>query len=424
MTKILVVGSGGREHAIALKFAESQGVEKVFVAPGNPGMELMNASLSAQIESVGIDALNNQALLDFAIDQSVDLTFVGPETSLAAGLVDDFRQAGLTIVGPSQEAAQLESSKDFAKQKMVRAGVPTAAFHSFQASEVDEAKQYLKSLNQSHFVIKEDGLAAGKGVYIIDNLEEALETVDEVMGQLGSNVVIEEFMEGEELSFFALVNEEHVIPLVIAQDYKRAYDNDEGLNTGGMGSISPVPGYNEAVLMQELTELIVRPLAKLMVEDGVPFTGVLYSGLMMTKEGPKIVEFNTRFGDPETQIILPRIQNDFYQVMMAHINKENIDIQLDQTYSMGVIRAAEGYPKSYQKGMTIQWASEDLVPHIRFAGVKQLEDHSLVANGGRILMVIDQDSNLSELRNKVYDKMKNIQIEHSFYRKDIAAKFE
>ncbi len=424
MAKILVVGSGGREHAIALKFAESKQVDKVFVAPGNPWMESLNNQLKTRIEAVAIDALDTQALVAFAKDERIDVTFVGPETSLAKGLVDAFREADLKIVGPTQIAAQLESSKDFAKQKMMRAGVPTAAFASFKASDFQSAKEYLDTLNQTTFVIKEDGLAAGKGVYIIDNLAEVQETLQHVMSELGSDVVIEEFMEGEELSFFALVNEAHIIPLVIAQDYKRAYDNDQGPNTGGMGSISPVPGYDEENLMQELVDVIVRPLANLMVEDGQPFTGVLYSGLMMTAEGPKVVEFNTRFGDPETQVILPRIQNDFYELILAHLNKERVDIELDQAYSMGVIRAAEGYPKAYSKGMPIHIKSEEIVENIRFAGVTMNEANELQANGGRILMVIDRDASLSQVRRKVYEKMEQIQIEDSFYRRDIAARFE
>lgn len=423
MAKVLVIGSGGREHALALKFSQSPSVSEVYVAPGNPGMTLDNENLPVPIQTVAIDALDKEGLVAFALDKEIDLSFVGPETSLAAGVVDIFRDKGLAIIGPDQEAAQIESSKAFAKDMMVAAGVPTAGYQAFKAQDYDQALAYLNQ-QTSGYVIKEDGLAAGKGVYILDNLAEAQATLKEVMLDLKSDLVIEELLSGPELSYFSLVNEDHIIPLAIAQDYKRAHDGDQGLNTGGMGAISPVPGYPETELMEEINQLVVRPLIKEMAKQGVPYTGILYTGLMMTDQGPKVIEFNARFGDPETQVVLGRLEDDFYQVCLASLKKEDRLIHLTDDISMGVVLAAQGYPSTYQKGMELGSAVDEYLNQIRFAGVQQDQAGNYVTSGGRILMVLGQAESVKGVRKEIYQILENLGIENTFYRTDIAKKFE
>ena len=422
MAKVLIIGSGGREHALALKFSQSQSVDQVFVAPGNPAMMLNNHQLETPIECVAMDSLDNSGLVEFALNQEIDLTFVGPETALANGVVDVFRDKGLKIVGPNQKAAQLESSKKFAKDLMTKAQVPTAHYGAFSSHELDKALAFLEQ-QSGGYVIKEDGLAAGKGVYILDNLEEARQTLRHVMQELGSNVVIEELMKGEELSYFALVNEDHIIPIAIAQDYKRAFDMDQGPNTGGMGAVSPVPGYHEQELMEEIDELVVRPLTKTMMAQGVPYTGVLYTGLMMTDQGPKVVEFNARFGDPETQVVLERVQDDFYELVLAHLNSEDFKLNLDPSYCMGVVLAAQGYPGKHSKGMEIKFSEKNNLNQLRFAGVGQTSSEDLVSQGGRILMVIGKGQDYKQIRNQVYQEIEALPIEETFFRKDIGIKF-
>lgn len=410
MNNVLVIGSGGREHALAKAFERSPKVAKVFVAPGNAGMP------SSKIECVNIGITDFPALRQFVADNQIALTFVGPEVPLSEGIVDDFNAHNLPIVGPTKYAAQMESSKAFAKGVMDRAGVPTASYQSFPAKDVEKATAYLETQSMP-IVIKQDGLAAGKGVVIAQTLEEAKETVREMMVDLDSPVVIEEFLTGEELSFFSLVNGEHIISIGFARDYKRAYDNDEGLNTGGMGAYSPLMWVDQAI-EQEIMDKVLRPLLAQMVKENEPYTGVLYSGLMHTANGIKVIEFNARFGDPETQILLPLIETDFFDLVSAHLAKSDIDVKLSNKTSLGVIVAAEGYPQDYAKGMEITFADDFPMDNVCFAGVAE-KDGKLTANGGRILMVTTQQDDLISARKAVYELLEKVNIEKSFYRKDI-----
>lgn len=410
MNNVLIIGSGGREHAIAKAFERSPKVAKVFVAPGNAGMP------SSKIECVNIGITDFPALRQFVADNQIALTFVGPEVPLSEGIVDDFNAHNLPIVGPTKYAAQMESSKAFAKGVMDRAGVPTASYQSFPAKDLEKATAYLETQSMP-IVIKQDGLAAGKGVVIAQTLTEAKDTVREMMVDLNSPVVIEEFMTGEELSFFTLVNGEHIIPIGFARDYKRAYDNDEGLNTGGMGAYSPLMWVDQAI-EQEIMDKVLRPLLAQMVKENEPYTGVLYSGLMHTANGIKVIEFNARFGDPETQILLPLIETDFFDLVSAHLDKKQIEVKLSNKTSLGVIVAAEGYPQDYAKGMEIHFADNFPMENVCFAGVAE-KDGKLTANGGRILMVTTQQDDLISARKAVYELLEKVKIEKSFYRRDI-----
>lgn len=410
MNNVLVIGSGGREHALAKAFERSPQVANVFVVPGNAGMP------SAKIHCVNLSMLDFPALRQFVADNHIALTFVGPEVPLSEGIVDDFNAHNLPIVGPTKYAAQMESSKAFAKGVMDRAGVPTASYQSFLAKDLEKATAYLET-QAMPIVIKQDGLAAGKGVVIAQTLDEAKETVREMMQDLDSPVVIEEFLTGEELSFFSLVNGEHIISIGFARDYKRAHDNDEGLNTGGMGAYSPLMWVDKAI-EQEIMDKVLRPLLAQMVKEGQPYTGVLYSGLMHTANGIKVIEFNARFGDPETQILLPLIETDFFDLVSAHLAKRDIDVKLANKTSLGVIVAAEGYPQDYAKGMEISFADDFPMDNVCFAGVAE-KDGKLTANGGRILMVTTQQANLVEARKAVYELLEKVKIEKAFYRRDI-----
>lgn len=420
MNKVLVIGSGGREHALALKLAASSKVSQVFVAPGNAGMEFDVVAYANKIQCVDISAVDTKAMVDFASQEGIQLTVVGPETSLAVGMVDAFRQHDLAIVGPSQAAARLESSKTFAKDILTKAKVPTAKYQAFKASEYDRAFEFVRQQN-SGLVVKEDGLAAGKGVYIHQNLNDIEHNLTYVMKDLKHDLVIEELLEGEELSYFSLVNGDQIIPLALAQDFKRAFDQDKGPNTGGMGSISPVPEYDEASMMEECNRIIVRPLLKALKDEGITYTGILYTGLMMTKDGPKVIEFNARFGDPETQVVLERIENDFYDLLQAHLNQEDITVSLKSQYCLGVVVAALGYPGTYPKGMPIH-IPDNLLPQVRFAGVKRSSDNHLVSQGGRILMLIQSADQIEALIQEIYQKLPQIKISQSYYRKDIGQK--
>lgn len=420
MNKVLVIGSGGREHALALKLAESKQVSQVFVAPGNAGMELAINPSAHKIQCIDISAVDKEALVEFARKEDIQLTVVGPETSLAIGLVDAFRQHDLAIVGPNQSAARLESSKTFAKDILTKAKVPTAEYRAFKANEFDQAIAFVRQQN-SGLVVKEDGLAAGKGVYIHHHLDDIENNLSYIMKDLNHDLVIEELLEGEELSYFSLLNGDHIIPLALAQDYKRAFDDDKGPNTGGMGSISPVPGYDEEALMEECNQIIVRPLIQALKAEGISYTGILYTGLMMTKDGPKVIEFNARFGDPETQVVLERIVDDFYHLLQVHLNQEIYQVTLKPEYCLGVVVAALGYPGTYPKGMPIQ-IPENLLAQVRFAGVKSSPDYPLISQGGRILMLIQSGDQLDNLSQEIYQKLNQIQINQTYYRKDIAQK--
>ena len=408
---VLVIGSGGREHAIAKKFNEAPSVEKVFVAPGNDGMR-------GDAEVVAIDALDFSALVAFAKENAVQLTFVGPEQPLAEGIVDYFEAEGLTIFGPSKAAALIEGSKSYAKEIMKKYDIPTAYYETF--TEAEPAIAYIKEQG-APIVVKADGLAAGKGVIVAMTEEEAINAVNDMIGnQLfgdsSSRVVIEQFLDGEEFSYMSFVHKGQIYPMVIAQDHKRAYDGDKGPNTGGMGAYSPVPQISDEVV-QVAYDTIVVPTVKAMEQEGVSFTGILYAGLILTSDGPKVIEFNARFGDPETQVVLPRMASDFGAFMKALMEEQPFDLQWHDEAMLGVVVAAEGYPGDVEKGNTLPDLSDIALP-VYHAGTK-LVNGEFVGNGGRVLLVAAQASTLKEAQEKVYAELAKKEWNNFFFRNDI-----
>ena len=416
--KLLVVGSGGREHAIAKKLLESQGVEQVFVAPGNDGMTLDGLDL------VNIGISEHSKLIEFAKENDVAWSFIGPDDALAAGIVDAFNQAGLKAFGPSRLAAELEWSKDFAKEIMVKYGVPTAAYGTF--SDFEEAKAYIEKQG-APIVVKADGLALGKGVVVAETVEQAVEAAHEMLldnkfGDSGARVVIEEFLDGEEFSLFAFVNGGKFYILPTAQDHKRAYDGDKGPNTGGMGAYAPVPHLPKSVVVQSV-ETIIKPVLKGMIAEGRPYLGVLYAGLILTADGPKVIEFNSRFGDPETQIILPRLTSDFAQNITDILDKKEPTITwMDEGVTLGVVVASEGYPLDYEKGLPLpEKTAGDIITY--YAGAKFAENsRALLSNGGRVYMLVTTADTVSAAQEKIYDQLKKQNTTGLFYRTDIGSK--
>ena len=411
---ILVIGSGGREHAIAKQFMDSPSVENVFVAPGNDG-------IAKDVQIVPIDVLAFEELVTFAKDNNIDLTFVGPEQPLAAGIVDYFEAEGLRIFGPTKAAAQIEGSKAFAKEIMDKYNIPTAAYETF--TEVASAKAYIEKLG-APIVVKADGLAAGKGVVVAMTVEEANQAVEDMIGnqlygESSSRVVIEEFLAGEEFSFMSFVHKGQIYPMVIAQDHKRAYDGDKGPNTGGMGAYSPVPQISSDIV-DIAYETVVVPTVKAMTAEGITFTGILYAGLILTNEGPKVIEFNARFGDPETQVVLPRMTSDFGKFMLALMNETPFELTWSDEAVLGVVIASEGYPSDVKKGAKLP----DLTTltstglYVFHAGTK-VEDEDFIANGGRVILVAASESNLKEAQQKVYEGLADFEWDGLFYRKDI-----
>ncbi|HEM2696106.1 TPA: phosphoribosylamine--glycine ligase [Streptococcus suis] len=416
--KLLVVGSGGREHAIAKKLLESSQVEQVFVAPGNDGMTLDG------IELVNIGISEHSALINFAKENDIAWTFVGPDDALAAGIIDDFEQAGLKAFGPSRLAAELEWSKDFAKQIMVKYGIPTAAFGTF--SNFEEAKSYIEEQG-APIVVKADGLALGKGVVVAETVEQAVEAAREMLldnkfGDSGARVVIEEFLAGEEFSLFALVNGDQFYILPTAQDHKRAFDGDQGPNTGGMGAYAPVPHLPQSVV-DTAVDTIVKPILDGMIAEGRSYLGVLYAGLILTDQGPKVIEFNARFGDPETQIILPRLTSDFAQNIDDILHKRPTQLTwLDSGVTLGVVVASNGYPLDYEKGVELPAKTEgDITTY--YAGARFAENsRALLSNGGRVYMLVTTADTVQEAQEKIYSELKNQDTTGLFYRTDIGSK--
>ncbi|HEM3203180.1 TPA: phosphoribosylamine--glycine ligase [Streptococcus suis 8830] len=416
--KLLVVGSGGREHAIAKKLLESEQVEQVFVAPGNDGMTLDG------IELVNIGISEHSALINFAKENDIAWTFVGPDDALAAGIVDDFEQAGLKAFGPSRLAAELEWSKDFAKQIMVKYGIPTAAFGTF--SNFEEAKAYIEEQG-APIVVKADGLALGKGVVVAETVEQAVEAAREMLldnkfGDSGARVVIEEFLAGEEFSLFALVNGDQFYILPTAQDHKRAFDGDQGPNTGGMGAYAPVPHLPQSVV-DTAVDTIVKPILEGMIAEGRSYLGVLYAGLILTDQGPKVIEFNARFGDPETQIILPRLTSDFAQNIDDILHKRPTQLTwLDSGVTLGVVVASNGYPLDYEKGVELPAKTEgDITTY--YAGARFAENsRALLSNGGRVYMLVTTADTVQDAQEKIYSELKNQDTTGLFYRTDIGSK--
>lgn len=404
--KILVVGSGGREHAIVHSLSLSKHNPIIYAAPGNAGM---NAT------RVNISVTDKEALLKFALDNKIDLTVVGPEASLATGIVDLFRENGLKIFGPTKDAAIIEGSKEFAKDLMKKYDIPTANYETF--NNYEDAKAYIIK-HGAPIVIKYDGLAAGKGVVVALTLDEALSAIKDMMLDKtfgDANVVIEDYLEGPEFSLMAFVNGTKVFPMVLSQDHKRAYDNDLGPNTGGMGAYSPVPIITESDFKYAVKE-IMNKTALAMVEENRPFTGVLYGGLMKTKDGIKVIEFNARFGDPETEVVLPRLKSDFVDVILDLLDGKDLDLVWDKNPRLGVVMASKGYPGKYSKGFEIKGLENtDLVFHM---GTKE-KNGKYYTDGGRVLLVIGSGKTLKDAQADAYKNVKKIECENLFYRNDI-----
>ena len=416
--KVLIVGSGGREHTLAWKIRQSPFLSKLYAAPGNAG-------ITELAECVAIAPEDIEGLVGFAREKEIDLTVVGPEAPLAAGIVDRFQAERLKIFGPSKAAAQLEASKIFAKETMVRAGVPTAEFKIF--SEAAQAKHYLIE-SEPPFVIKADGLAAGKGVVVAGSCEEAVQVIAKFMeekslGEAGSRVLIEERLEGEELSVLVLTDGENILPLASAQDHKRLLDMDRGPNTGGMGAYSPCPFLSQENFHKVLDKT-VRPILQVMAKEGRPYRGVLYAGLMLTKNGPYVLEYNARFGDPETQAILPRLKSDLlpFFLEIAEGRFPHNELEWDERYSLNVVLASSGYPGTYEKGSsitgleTLRGKEDTFVFH---AGTGRNESGDLVTTGGRVLSVTALGVTLKAAQEKAYEAVYQIRFEGAHFRKDI-----
>ena len=417
--KILVVGSGGREHALAWKLAQAAGVTRVFVAPGNAG-----TAREAKLENLPVTDIN--ALADFAAQNNIHLTVVGPEAPLAAGIVDVFRARGLKIFGPTQAAAQLESSKDFAKRFMARHNIPTAGFETF--TDATAAHDYINRRG-APIVIKADGLAAGKGVVVAMSLDEAHAAIDDMLsgnklGSAGARVVIEDFLDGEEASFIVLVDGKHVLPMATSQDHKRIGDGDTGPNTGGMGAYSPAPVVTPEIHAKAMREIIL-PTVEGMAADGIPFTGFLYAGLMIGKDGSvKTLEFNARMGDPETQPIMMRLKSDAV-TMFEHAIDGTLDqaeTEWDRRVALGIVLAAQYYPETPRKGDVIHGlpagnaAGDDA--HVFHAGTADANGE-VVTNGGRVLCVTALGENVAQAQKRAYEAAESIRFDGMQYRKDI-----
>ncbi len=414
--KILVVGSGGREHALAWKLAQSKRIQLVLVAPGNGG-----TALDSRLKNVPIT--DPAELADFAQREQVALTVVGPEAPLAAGIVDLFRERGLKIFGPSQKAAQLESSKDFAKAFMQRHGIPTAKYQTF--SDAQAAHRYIDEQG-APIVIKADGLAAGKGVVVAMSVEEAHAAIDMMLsdnrfGDAGARVVVEEFLAGEEASFIVMVDGRNILPLATSQDHKRLLDNDQGPNTGGMGAYSPAPIVTPQLHARVMRE-IIQPTVQGMAKDGIPYTGFLYAGLMIDAEGnPKTLEFNCRMGDPETQPIMARLKTDLVTVMEHAVNGtlDAIELEWDRRTALGVVMAAGGYPDAPRKGDVITGIPAETVDSMTFHAGSVLQNGELTTAGGRVLCVVGLGDSVRVAQKHAYDAVDQIRFDGMQFRRDI-----
>ena len=418
--RILLIGGGGREHALAWKLVQSPNVEKLYAAPGNPGMALLQ-----KCECINLNVDDLEGVADYAEEKSIDLTVVGPEAPLVAGLADVFKRRGLPVFGPSKAAAQLEGSKAFSKELMAKYNIPTAFFKICE--DIDTAKAYVEEKG-APIVVKADGLAAGKGVVVAMTKEEALAAIDEMMGDhkfgaAGARLVLEEYMEGEEASLLAFTDGKTVVPMIAAQDHKRVFDGDEGPNTGGMGTYAPAPVMTD-ILRLKATELVLKPVVEAMAKEGTPYQGCLYAGLMIKGDSVKVVEFNCRFGDPETQVVLPLLDGDLADIMLACATGtlDMVDVAWHNKAAVCVVMASGGYPESYEKGKEITGlaaAEEDKDVVVFHAGTKEAEG-KIVTSGGRVLGVTAVDSSIKAARDRAYAAVEKIAFEKNFYRKDIA----
>ncbi len=415
MRTILVVGSGGREHALAWKLAQSGDVDTIYTAPGNAGTGLLG-------ENVAIAPDDTRELVNFAASVEADLTVVGPEVPLANGIVDAFQASGLPIFGPGRATAELEASKAFAKQFMRKQGIPTGDFAVFRSYE--PARDYLAQ-QPGPVVIKASGLAAGKGVIVCDNLEQARAALQQIMvekafGIAGAEVLIEERLQGPEVSVLAFSDGRTIVPMIPARDHKRVYDGDQGPNTGGMGVYAPPPDVDEAFLA-EITRTVLEPVVGGMAQQGTPYVGVLYAGLMLTASGPKVLEFNCRFGDPETQVVLPMLKGNLVEILLACV-EGRLDPQMVSWYDgacAAVVMAAPGYPGSYPKGMPIRGL--DALPEetMVFHAGTALEENQIITNGGRVLAVSAWGDDLPTAVDRAYEGVARLHFDGAHFRKDI-----
>lgn len=419
--RVLLIGSGGREHALVWKLRQSAHVKEIFVAPGNGGIAIEDVT----IVPIAVDAIAD--LVNFARKEGINLVIPGPELPLTMGITDAMNEAGIPCFGPTKYCAQLEGSKAFAKSIMAAGNVPTA--ESFTFTDYAEARAYIEEAS-APMVVKADGLAAGKGVVVAATVQEALDALDDIMlnktyGAAGEKVVVEECLIGEEASFLCFCDGVNALPLPSAQDHKAVFDGDKGPNTGGMGAYSPAPVL-PAEMLESMTDLVIRPILRVMAERGHPFKGILYAGLMMTANGPKVLEYNTRFGDPECQPLLMRLNDDLATIMMACINGtlEQGSLNYSHQSALGVVIAAEGYPAAYPKGMVIEGVGDaDALPMTKvFHSGTVLEKGVLRANGGRILCVTALGDTLEEAQKHAYAAVKKIRMEQSQYRTDIGDK--
>ena len=414
--KVAVLGSGGREHALVWKLSQSERIKELFCVPGNPGI----AQLA---KCVPLPLHDHQNLIHWANKEGISLNIVGPEDPLSSGIVDSFQVAGLKIYGPNQKAAQLESSKTFAKQIMQFYGVPTAKSASF--TELSLALGYVEA-NGAPIVIKADGLAAGKGVTVATSIGEAEVALRASLeknrfGEAGSTVLIEEFLDGEEMTLLSFVSGPDYLTMVPSQDHKPVFDGDQGPNTGGMGAYSPVPHLEK--WLPEIEKTIIEPMVKGLQQEDIDFQGILYTGLMITEDGPKVVEFNVRFGDPEAQVILPRLQNDLLEILEASIdgNLSAVKLTWKQDACVCVIAASGGYPGQYKTGFPISGLNAAVDEIVFHAGTK-IVGTNLVTNGGRVLNVSSLGESLAQARSRAYERLQNIHFEDLHYRTDIASK--
>ncbi len=415
--KVLIVGSGGREHAIAWKVAQSKKVSQIYCAPGNAGIEQIATC-------VPIGAMEFEKLVTFAKENKIDLTIIGMDDPLVGGIVDVFEAEGLRVFGPRKNAAILEGSKAFSKDLMKKYNIPTAAYETFESPE--EALQYLDTANMP-IVLKADGLALGKGVLICNTLEEAKEGVKSLMldkqfGSAGNKIVVEEFMIGREVSVLSFVDGEHIKIMTSAQDHKRAKDGDKGLNTGGMGTFSPSPFYTKEV-DEFCKKYIYQATVDAMKAENRPFKGIIFFGLMLTESGPRVLEYNARFGDPETQVVLPRMKNDIVEVFEACIDGtlDTIDLEFEDNAAVCVVLASDGYPESYEKGFPITGleAFEGQDGYYVFHAGTKLSDGNIVTNGGRVLGITAKGNDLKEARENAYKATEWVSFENKYKRNDI-----
>ncbi|MEM9955644.1 MAG: phosphoribosylamine--glycine ligase [Chloroflexota bacterium] len=426
MAKVLVIGNGGREHALAWSLSHSEQVEHVYVASGNGGTEWHSNDKQASCENVALGVTDFDALLGFANSNAIDLTVVGPEIPLVEGIVDLFQEHNLAIFGPHQEAAQIEGSKAFSKDFMTQQGIPTGEF--FTTDDYDEARKFLNEYKKP-VVVKASGLAAGKGVIVCDTREEAGEAIhlimsDKAFGDAGDIIVIEERLQGREISVLAFCDGKTVKPMIPARDYKRALNGNQGLNTGGMGAIAPADDIPQS-LIDEITEIALKPVLEGMDALGTPYVGVLYAGLMLTDKGAKVLEYNCRFGDPETQVVLSLLKTDLYDIMQACINGtlDQIEIEWHSAYCGTVVCASVGYPESYPKGLEITGVDTIKDSIVFHAGTKS-DDNQLITNGGRVLAVSSVGETLQSALEQSYESVKAIHFDGMHYRTDIGEIYE